>query len=177
MTTQEASTSLLELPLQPNSRHCFACGLENSFGLKIRFFIAGPGKVVSRYRIPSHFQGYPGVAHGGVVATILDELVGRAIMTQGDGRFRVTARLEVRYRAPVPLDVPLSLMGEVTKVRGRVGQARAELRLPDGTLAAEARATLVDLPQPLAPPEELEALGWRVYPLQQDELEEFNAAS
>ncbi len=171
MTTLDGSKPLTELPLQQNSLHCFACGLDNGFGLKMRFFIARPGVVVTRYRIPRHFQGYPGMAHGGVVATMLDELVGRAIMSQDEGRFRVTARLEVRYRRPIPVEVPLDLKGEVVKVHGRLGKARAELRLPDGTLAAEAQATLVDLPQPLAPPAELEALGWRVYPLREEELE------
>jgi hypothetical protein len=52
--------------LQPNSRHCFVCGLENQFGLKLRFYETGPGEVTAEYTVPDQFQGYPGLVHGGI---------------------------------------------------------------------------------------------------------------
>ena len=63
--------------MQPNSRHCFVCGLENNYGLKLRFKETGPGEVTADYTVPEHFQGYPGVVHGGIVTAMLDEVTGR----------------------------------------------------------------------------------------------------
>jgi uncharacterized protein (TIGR00369 family) len=149
---------------QPNSRHCFACGVDNTYGLKLAFYRTAPNEVEATYTIPEHFQGYPGVAHGGIVATMLDETLGRATMVGEDEHFMVTAKLKVRYRRPVPTGQPIRLVARMTCRRGRVATAESELRLADGTLAAEAEATLVDYPGATPGKEQLEALGWRVRP-------------
>ena len=78
--------------LQPNSRHCFVCGLENHFGLKLRFIETGPGEVSAEYTVPDQFQGYPGLVHGGIVTAMLDEVTGRAHMSDGETRFMYTAK-------------------------------------------------------------------------------------
>src|SRR5262245_29497975 len=65
---------------QPNSRHCLVCGLENPIGLHLHIYETEPGVVESQYTAPEHFQGYPGVLHGGMVAAIIDEMTGRAHM-------------------------------------------------------------------------------------------------
>jgi len=65
---------------QPNSRMCFACGLENPAGLHLHFYDNGVDEVAAEFTIQPDHQGYPGVAHGGVVAAILDELGGRTVM-------------------------------------------------------------------------------------------------
>jgi uncharacterized protein (TIGR00369 family) len=153
-----------ELKKQPNSLHCFACGLENSFGLQIRFYDNGEDEVVAKYVVPDHYQGYPGIVHGGITATILDELVGRAVLADRQNKFMVSAKLNIRYRKPVPLGEPLDLMGKVTRRRGRIATSRAEIRLQDGSIAAEAEATLVRLDQFDSQVEDLERLGWRIYP-------------
>ena len=149
---------------QPNSSHCFACGLENSFGLQIHFYDNGVDEVVANYVVPDHYQGYPGIVHGGITATILDELVGRAVMADNLNQFMVSAKLMVRYRKPIPLGEPLSLTGKVLRRRGRIAISRAEIRLPDGTIGAEAEATLVHLTEYDTQSDDLERLGWRVYP-------------
>ena len=98
--------------LQPNSKMCFICGLENPIGLKLRIYQTEPGVIETSYTAPDHFQGYPGVLHGGIVATILDEISGRAQM--GDvaaPRFMFTAKLEVKYRKNVPTGKPLKIIG------------------------------------------------------------------
>ncbi len=51
---------------QPNSRHCFVCGLENEYGLGLRFYEVGPDEVTATVTIPDQYQGYPGVVHGGI---------------------------------------------------------------------------------------------------------------
>ena len=148
----------------PNSMHCFVCGLENEQGLKLTFYSDGPDKVVSEYTVPEHFQGYPGVVHGGIVSTMLDEVLGRVFMNGDHDRFMYTARMTTRYRHPVPVGQPLKMVGRVVKDRKRVAEAKAELFGPDGDLLAEADALLVSLPQEVMDSEDLDALGWKVYP-------------
>lgn len=149
---------------QPNSRHCFVCGLENEYGLGMSFYEIGPGEVVVEHVVPDQYQGYPGVVHGGVVAAMLDEVLGRAAMVGEHSHFRLTAKLTIRYRKPVPTGELLRLHGNLLRERGRLAFAHAELRLQDGTLAAEADGVLADLPELPVEEEELERLGWKVYP-------------
>ena len=149
---------------QPNSRHCFVCGRENPYGLKMSFYEVEPGHALAEYTVPEHYQGYPGIVHGGIVATMLDETLGRAAMVGDQNHFMVTAKVKVRYRQPVPVGIPLQIHGRLGRQRGKLIFASAELRLPDGTLAAEAEGLLVDLPDQIVDQEQLETLGWKVYP-------------
>lgn len=149
---------------QPNSRFCFVCGLESKVGLKLRFSDNGVDKVQAHYSVPHQYQSYPGVTHGGVVAAMLDEVGGRVIMAGKPTRFMMTAKMEVRYRKPVPVETPLILNGKLVRERGRQAQTHSEIRLPDGTVAAEAELTLVEIPQDYVVSLDLEELGWRVYP-------------
>lgn len=153
---------------QPNSLHCFACGVENPYGLQIHFYDNGEDEVRADYTVPEHFQGYPGIVHGGILATILDELVGRAVMAEDSNYFMVSAKLTVRYRNPVPTGVPLKLVGKVIRRRGRLAITRAEIRLPDGTLGAEAEATMAHLDGFGVDTDQLNNLGWRIYPDEKD---------
>ncbi len=149
---------------QPNSRNCFACGLENPYGLGLTFYELGPDLLESHYTVPEHFEGYPGVVHGGVVASMLDEMVSRAAMIGQHNRFMMTAKLEIRYRKPVPTGQGLHLQARLTRPAGRVATATAEIRLPDGTVAAEADATLAPMPAGSTDETMLNSLGWRLYP-------------
>lgn len=153
-----------DLNLQPSSKDCFVCGVENRFGLHLQFYEDGAGKVIADYVIPEHYQGYPGIAHGGILATMLDELMGRALMSGDPNHFSVTAKITVRYRRPVPIAQPIKLVGTLMQRKGRVSISRGELRLADGSLAVEAQATLVDLPESEVEQENLETLGWKVHP-------------
>jgi uncharacterized protein (TIGR00369 family) len=149
---------------QPNSRHCFVCGLESEVGLKLRFDDNGTDQVHASYTVAKKYQGYPGVAHGGIVAAMLDEIGGRTTMAGDPERFMMTAKLEIRYRKPVPVETPLTLVGCLLRDQGRLAVAHSEIRLPDGTIAAEAEVTLAQIPREYVPDANLEALGWRVYP-------------
>lgn len=154
---------------QPNSKHCFVCGVENPIGLALEFFETGDGRVAAEPTLPESYQGYPGVVHGGIVAAMLDEIAGRAAMIGDHTHFRLTAKLDIRYRRPVPVGEPIRLQGWVLDDRGRLATAHAEIRLADGTLAAEAEAVLADLPDAPDTEEVLAELGWRVYPDQGSE--------
>lgn len=149
---------------QPNSRMCWVCGVRNPVGLRVRFYEDGIATVRAEVTIPEVYQGYPGVAHGGVIAALLDEAAGRALMIQAPDRFMVTAQLRVRYHHPVPVQQPLTLTARPLRVGTRVARARAELRRADGTLCAEAEAILVKVPSEIEASFEAERPFWRVYP-------------
>jgi uncharacterized protein (TIGR00369 family) len=149
---------------QPSSRKCFVCGVENSSGLNLRFYETGPGEVTTEITTPERFQGFPGVVHGGVVAAILDETASRAAMAGNPARFMYTAKLEISYRKPTPVGVLIRATGRVSRHHGRLAKATAELRLPDGTVTAEAEGLFAEVPGPSVDARELVELGWKVYP-------------
>ncbi len=66
--------------LQPNSRYCFLCGVENPIGLNLRFYEAEDGHVEARFTPKEEHQGYPGVLHGGITSALLDETIGRTLV-------------------------------------------------------------------------------------------------
>jgi MinD superfamily P-loop ATPase/acyl-coenzyme A thioesterase PaaI-like protein len=149
---------------QYNSSSCFACGLENPCGLHLRFFDNGKDRVFSSFTIDPRHAGYPGMAHGGAVAAILDEVGGRTMMIHNPHRFFVTARMDMRFRQPVPVGVPLKAVGWLLKRRASRTQAHAEIYTDSQGVLAEADALYVDLPPDLLDPDEAESqFGWRRY--------------
>lgn len=147
---------------QPNSNDCFVCGRKNPRGLYMTFYDDGDDEVWSDYVVSGEYQSYPGIVHGGVVAAMLDEVVGRVAMIGDHHHFMMSVKLEVKYRHPVPTETPLKITGKIVKLRGRLGRAVGEIALPDGTIAAEASMTLADVPTELIAGANLEALGWRI---------------
>ncbi len=121
------------------SRNCFVCGIENDFGLKVKFYESEEGEVVAIFNPDSFFQSYPGILHGGISSTILDETIGRAIMAKyGQNSFGVTLELNIKYKKSVPLDVELKAIGRIDKDHGRIFEGSGEIILPDGTVAVSA---------------------------------------
>ncbi len=157
--------------LQPNSRHCFACGVENRFGLRLRFYEPAPREVCAEINLAKQYQGYPGVVHGGVVAAMLDEAAGRSQMGGDPPRFLFTAKLDIRYRRNVPIGQPLRLVGKAGETKRRVAKATSAIYDLQGNLLAEADAVLVNVPDDIVAGVDMEALGWRVY--SDEEVEEF----
>jgi acyl-coenzyme A thioesterase PaaI-like protein len=148
---------------QPSSSECFVCGRENPVGLKLFFYVTGPGEVTTNFLPPEHFQGYPGVLHGGIVATVLDETAGRALMGIFPPRFMFTAKLEVKYRKNIPVVQPLKVIGRAGRDRGRIAESWSGIYNAEGELLAEANVLLADVPNP-PNPDELGSSGWKVYP-------------
>ncbi len=123
---------------QPNSRMCLVCGLKNPFGLHTSFFELENGELLGVFKPREEHQSYPGRLHGGIISTILDETIGRAIMIQSDGDiWGVTVDLQIRFKKPVPLDDELRVTGRITKNSSRFFEGTGELLLMDGTIAAE----------------------------------------
>jgi acyl-coenzyme A thioesterase PaaI-like protein len=140
------------------------CGRDNAVGLKVRWDQdAGRNELRGKVTIPDCFNGYPGVAHGGVVAAVLDETAGRAILIDGGfDDLMVTARLEVTYRQPTPTGVALVAVGRLVSREGRRAFAEAELLLPDGSVAARATVVLARPPESIVRGWEGERVYWKV---------------
>ena len=144
---------------------CFICGVNNLVGLKLKIYEVEPGTVETTYTAPQHFQGYRGVLHGGIVASILDEVSGRAHLgNPAQPRFMFTAKLEVKYRQNVPIGQPLRIVGKAGKVKGRMAEGWAGIYDQQGTLLAEGNTLLIDVPEEMLKDADHEALGWKVYP-------------
>ncbi len=125
-------------------RWCYGCGDKNPEGLKIDFAV--DGRLVSGRFLPrKEHQGFPGVAHGGIAAAALDEAMGWAIYAAG--AWAMTARMEVRYRRPVPLGDEVVVKAEVVRDRGRRLEAEARLETPSGEVLAEANGLFLRIPE------------------------------
>ncbi len=128
-----------------NYQACFGCGLRNDVGLKLVFRLEG-NEVVTEFTPDVRFQGFPGVVHGGVLATLLDEALSRTATVEG--RWMMTGRLEIRYRSAALVGVPLRVVARVISSRSRMVQAEGEIRLADepDTIIADAKGTFLPLP-------------------------------
>jgi uncharacterized protein (TIGR00369 family) len=105
---------------------CYVCGADNPAGFKIRFAKDGEGRCRATYpALPQH-NGWPGVIHGGVLFTLMDEAVAWACRFAG---WRcVTAKAEARFRAPARVGMTLVIRGELGFIGRRAIRARAEIR-------------------------------------------------
>lgn len=128
------------LAAQPRTRECFVCG---AGGIGVTFYRVTDGRVVALVALDKRHQGHPGIAHGGIVAALLDEAMGRAWLATEGGGDALTADLAVRYRRPTPLGVSIRVEGWMVRPSRRLARAAGRLVLPDGTVAAEAVCSLV----------------------------------
>ncbi|GGV46610.1 thioesterase [Streptomyces longisporoflavus] len=125
--------------------HCFGCGEGQAHGLHLATRAGEGVGVTAEFTVREAHQGAPGLAHGGVLATALDETLGslnwllRVIA--------VTGRLETDFVRPVPLGTVLFLDAEVTAVSGRKIYSRATGRIggPDGPVAVRAEALFIEV--------------------------------
>jgi acyl-coenzyme A thioesterase PaaI-like protein len=152
---------------QPNSKMCFICGLENPVGLHLHIYEVEPGVVETTYTAPEHFQGYPGVLHGGIVGAIIDEVSGRTHMGSSpeNPRFMFTAKLEVKYRRNVPVGRLLKIVGKAGKSKSRSAEAWAGIYDAEtNELLAEGNTLSINVPDEQFDKSRLNELGWRVVP-------------
>ncbi|MBN2495137.1 MAG: PaaI family thioesterase [Deltaproteobacteria bacterium] len=133
--------TLRPLPALPDHL-CFACGRANPHGLQMEF-LAEEAALVSRLRIPAHMCGWQGVAHGGIVATVLDEVMGKAAIYLLE-RLILTRYMELRFFKPVRVERPIEARAELELREGEQRAVmRAELRDEQGELCASARGDFV----------------------------------
>jgi acyl-coenzyme A thioesterase PaaI-like protein len=152
---------------QPNSKMCFICGLENPIGLHLHIYEVEPGVIETTYIAPEHFQGYPGVLHGGIVGALIDEISARAQMGSdpNDPRFMFTAKLEVKYRQNVPIGKLLKIVGKAGKSKSKSAEAWAGIYDAEtNELLAEGSTLLINVPDDQFDKSNLNVLGWKIYP-------------
>ena len=150
---------------QPTSRSCLLCGKDNPFSLKVKWHNNyEKNQVETMVTIPHEFCSYKGTTHGGIVASLLDETAGRAIMLDNDfDHLMVTMKLETTYKKPTPTGVPVKIIGRVIKDSGSRATVEGEIILPDGTVSATCNALLFKMPDSVKK-------GW-----DEAETEEWNA--
>ncbi len=152
---------------QPNSRHCFICGMENPVGVHLHMYEVEPGVIEANYIAPDHFQGYPGVLHGGIVAALIDEVSGRTHMGSDPQkpRFLFTGKMEIKYRKNVPIGKMLKIIGKAGRSKGKIADAWAGIYDAEtNELLAEGTAMHIDVPTEQFDTSQLAKLGWKVYP-------------
>lgn len=154
---------------QPNSKMCFVCGMENSFGLKSQFFELDNGELMAIFSPAVQHQGYPGRLHGGVAAAILDETIGRAIMiTQSHDIWGVTVDFSMRFKKPVPLDSQIRVVGRIVKDSKRMFEGSGEILLADGTPAISASGKYMKMDISNITDDKFQEESWEVLPLPGD---------
>jgi uncharacterized protein (TIGR00369 family) len=117
---------------------CFACGPQNPHGLRLSGFRQEGEEYVVEFVPERHHQGWQGITHGGIVATLLDEVMTRLLWVEGQDA--VTAELTVRYHRPLPTGEPVQARSRRQESRGRLVRTAAEVRDQAGALIASAEA-------------------------------------
>ena len=132
---------------------CFGCGPANPIGLHLDFMLAEDKTVVCLATIPDTFEGPRGYLHGGIIATLLDETMSKAIRSHN--LIAMTRHMEVDYRRPVPSAAPIRLEGRVYHHEGRKHWAEASLRDEAGAVLAHGKGLFVEvLPRHAVPADE-----------------------
>ncbi len=122
--------------MSANDSYCFACGKDNPIGLKLAFHMQD-GKYTTTKMLAKEYQGYDGIAHGGILTTMLDESMA-GYLNKELGEHAVTARLDVRYRKPAPINEELTISSWEESRKGNFVSMKAEITRADGTIIAEA---------------------------------------
>jgi len=129
---------------KPDGHYCFACGTANPIGLNLDFFRVGD-RVCSEITLNKVHEGWDNMAHGGIISTLLDEVMSWAIMYRKKV-FLVTRNMNIKYVRPILIGTPLTVMGwlvddsEPPKIK-----ARAEIRDGQERLMVRSRAEFVEL--------------------------------
>ena len=129
------------------STRCFGCGPANEAGLRLEFLLADDGSVVSLPVVPGTFDGHPGYLHGGIIATLLDEAMSKAVRAQG--KTSMTRKIEIDYLRPVPSGAPIRIEGRVVRNEPRKHWAEARVVSQKGTVLAEGKGLFIEVRPPV----------------------------
>jgi len=130
-------------PIAPPNDRCFACGSRNTHGLRLCFAPDGDDAVTAVWRPDEVWEGYRGVIHGGIVSTVLDEAMSKAVAAAGIRA--LTCEIRVRLRQRVEVAEELRIRGWVVEKRKRRIVTEATLKAPNGAERAHAWATFLEL--------------------------------
>jgi uncharacterized protein (TIGR00369 family) len=136
----EAGHDTRYIKLQKN--YCFACGKNNPDGMRLRFTYDEDHKsFVCRFRLGKRYTGPPGHCHGGIIATILDEAMGK--VNKHRHVVALTSEMTVKYLRPVPLHRPLLVESREVRVKGRKHVNMAEILNEKGEVLASSRGLFI----------------------------------
>jgi uncharacterized protein (TIGR00369 family) len=122
--------------------YCFVCGKHNTEGMHLRFsYDEDRDCFVSRFRLGRRYTGPPGHCHGGIIATILDEAMGKVNKLRHV--VALTSEITVQYLKPVPLNTPLRVESREVKVKGRQHVNMAEILNKKDEVLARARGLFI----------------------------------
>ena len=144
--TEDLAEVLSRPGLEAIDHNCFGCGRLNAHGLQLNLTTDPDGNGVRTAFVPaSRTEGYTGVVHGGIITTVLDEVMAWSLYRHGI--WAVTGQLTTRYRKPIALGEATTAIGCIVRDRGRVVEMRGEIRRDmDGVLLADATATFFRVP-------------------------------
>ncbi|MBS4023756.1 MAG: PaaI family thioesterase [Dethiobacter sp.] len=120
-----------------DDNRCFACGEDNSCGLKLKFYWEDD-KYYTDFYTEERFQGYNGILHGGITSTIMDEIMAQHLTVRGLGI--LTASMEIRYRKQIPTGVTVRFESWQKEQKRNIHVMAARAILPGGEVAAVATA-------------------------------------
>ena len=122
---------------------CFGCGQANPIGLHLEFLLAEDGRVVCLAEIADTFEGPPGYLHGGIIATLIDETMSKAVRSHG--LVAMTRHMEVDYQRPVKSKTPIRLEGRVTRGDGRKHWVEAKILDTDGAVLVQGKGLFIEV--------------------------------
>jgi acyl-coenzyme A thioesterase PaaI-like protein len=145
---QQPANGVDLLALVRSDHACFGCGEQNPIGLRLRFAVDDDG-VHADFTPASEHQGFQGIVHGGIIATVLDEAMAWA--TAAAGLWTMTGAMQTRFRRPLHVGEPTRVFAKIAGRRGRTISATAELRrLADAAPIASAKGTFVTVSDAVA---------------------------
>jgi acyl-coenzyme A thioesterase PaaI-like protein len=131
------------LKLDPSpTNHCFGCGAANDAGMKLPFELdLDEKRTRGRFALGANYAGGGGFAHGGIIAVVLDEAMGK--LSKLTDERAVTAELSIEYRKPVPVDQEIAVEGWQEEEKGRNRFRVAEIKDSRGNLLARGKGRFV----------------------------------
>jgi len=126
--TSEAGTRVVDVPGVPRfevaPHHCFACGSLNTNGMGLVLHVE-PRRCWTELTLERRFEGWDGIAHGGILCTILDEVMAWSLV--GEDNWGLTARISVEFKKPVQIGLPIRAEGWITRSRRRLVDTSAHI--------------------------------------------------
>jgi uncharacterized protein (TIGR00369 family) len=123
--------------------NCFACGELNEHGLQLKLHL-GERRSWTDFVLEDRFEGWVGVTHGGIIATILDEVMAWALVAEDN--WGVTARMSIQFKKPIPVGTRVHGEGWVVRSRRRLVDTAGQISDPEGTILATSEATYLAAP-------------------------------
>ena len=128
-------------PQDALANNCFVCGAENPIGLKVKFSIVNE-VCIGSFTPQIQHTGYDNLTHGGILFSLLDDVMANWAWLQGKKCF--TAKADIRYRQELPIGTEVLLEGRCTKLRGRLAQMEGLIiRKDDQSVVAESTGSFM----------------------------------